>query len=91
MALVELITKDDLEKFKLELFAELKTLLSSGNNGADKKWLRSAEVRKMLGISPGTLQNLRINGTLPYSLVGSIHYYRLEDINKMLEKEKSWR
>ena len=91
MAMIELITKDDLEKFKLELFAELKTLLASDNPGTDKKWLRSSEVRKMLGISPGTLQNLRVNGTLPFSLVGSIHYYRLQDINKMLEKEKSRR
>lgn len=91
MAMVELITKDDLEKFKLELFGQLKELLSAGEGSVDKKWLRSAEVRKMLGISPGTLQNLRINGTLPYSLVGSIHYYRLADINKLLEKGKSWK
>ncbi|EHQ25081.1 helix-turn-helix domain-containing protein [Mucilaginibacter paludis] len=46
---------------------------------------KSCEVRKMLNISPGTLQNLRINGTLRFTKIGSIMYYKLEDINKVLE------
>jgi len=53
--------------------------------GQSKKWLKSSEVRKLLNVSPGTLQNLRINGTLRFSKVGSIMYYKLEDINKLLE------
>ena len=40
----------------------------------------------MLGISPGTLQNLRINGTLTYSKIGGMMYYRYQDIMKLLEK-----
>lgn len=40
----------------------------------------------MLNISPGTLQNLRINGTLRFTKMGSIIYYKLEDINKILEE-----
>ena len=39
----------------------------------------------MLNISPGTLQNLRINGTLRFTKMGGIIYYKLEDINKILE------
>lgn len=35
--------------------------------------------------SPGTLQNLRINGTLNFTRIGSIIYYKQEDINKLLE------
>jgi predicted site-specific integrase-resolvase len=53
--------------------------------GQSKKWLKSNEVRKLLNISPGTLQNLRINGTLRYTKMGSIIYYKQEDINKVLE------
>jgi hypothetical protein len=53
--------------------------------GQSKKWLKSSEVRKMLNISPGTLQNLRINGTLRFTKIGSIMYYKLEDINRVLE------
>jgi ribonucleotide reductase beta subunit family protein with ferritin-like domain len=86
MTAIELITKADLREFKSELLTEIKQLMQPGQ-GQSKKWLKSVEVRKLLGISPGTLQNLRINGTLRFSKVGSIMYYRLEDINKILEGE----
>jgi hypothetical protein len=84
MTAIELITKEDLKQFKGELLTEIKAILQP-EQGQSKKWLKSNEVRKMLNISPGTLQNLRINGTLSYSKVGSIMYYKLEDINKVLE------
>ena len=80
---VELITKEDLEKLKNELIQELTQLLTK-NKVPAKTWLRSAEVRKMLSISTGTLQNLRINGTLPYSKIGGITYYKAEDIANLL-------
>ncbi len=82
---VDLITKEDLADFKMQLIGELKTLLAPQST-VQKKWLRSAEVRKMLNVSPGTLQNLRINGTLPFTKVGSISYYELTDIEKMMKK-----
>jgi hypothetical protein len=81
---VELITREDLREFKTELLNELKQIMQPGQ-GQSKKWLKSSEVRKMLNISPGTLQNLRINGTLRFTKIGSIMYYKLEDINKVLE------
>jgi hypothetical protein len=43
-------------------------------------------VRKLLNISTGTLQNLRINGTLPYTRMGSILYYKQADIDKILNE-----
>ena len=81
---VELITREDLREFKNELLIELKQIMQPGQ-GQSKKWLKSSEVRKMLNISPGTLQNLRINGTLRFTRIGSIMYYKLEDINKIFE------
>lgn len=86
MTAIELITKEDLREFKSELLTEIKQLMQPGQ-AQSKKWLKSAGVRKLLGISPGTLQNLRINGTLRFTKVGSIMYYKLDDINKILESE----
>ena len=83
---VELLTKEDLRQFKAELVQELKDAFGAGAKPQDKRWLKSSEVRKLLGISPGTLQNLRINGTLAYSKMGGMMYYRYEDIVKLLEK-----
>ncbi|MEJ7694097.1 helix-turn-helix domain-containing protein [Daejeonella sp.] len=81
---VELITREDLKTFKNELLNEIKQIVKSPQ-GQSKQWLKSSEVRKLLNISPGTLQNLRINGTLRYTKIGGMMYYKLEDIHKLLE------
>lgn len=81
---VELVTREDLRRLE-DLLKEIKQIVQPGQSQA-KKWLKSSEVRKMLNISPGTLQNLRINGTLRFTKMGSIIYYKLEDINKILEE-----
>jgi len=39
----------------------------------------------MLNISPDTLQNLRIKGTLPYRKIGETMFYKRADILKMIE------
>lgn len=80
----QLITKGDLVEFKNSLISELKEIVNQ--NPEPKKWLKSAEVKELLQISPGTLQNLRINGTLDYTKVGSIIYYKYDDLKKLLEK-----
>jgi hypothetical protein len=85
----QLITLGDLEQFKTALLNELVRILQQPQQAQTKAWLKSSEVRKHLGISPGTLQNLRVNGTLPFSRIGSIIYYKLEDIQKLLESSNS--
>jgi hypothetical protein len=81
---VELITKEDLQQFGRELLQQFKQLFGQPQF-SEKQWLKSAEVRKLLKVSPGTLQNLRINGTLSFTKVGGIMYYKLGDINNLLE------
>jgi hypothetical protein len=76
----EIITVEDLQTFKSELINDIKVLLKEQTGQPVKKWLKSYEVRKLLNISPGTLQNLRINGTLPYTKIGGVMYYDYADI-----------
>ncbi|XCF04815.1 helix-turn-helix domain-containing protein [Tamlana crocina] len=83
-----IITTEDLYDFKLELLEEIKQLLQSQNGTPVKKWLKSPEVMKLLGISPGTLQNMRINGTIPYTKVGGILYYDYHEIMGVLENNR---
>ena len=80
---IEIITKDDLRRIE-NLLGEIKGLIKPGQ-AQSKQWLKSYEVRKLLNISPGTLQNLRVNGTLRYTKIGGLLYYKLEDIEKLLE------
>lgn len=77
----DLLTKKDLADFKRELFA-----LLAGKPAERPKWLKAVEVRKMLGVSHGTLQNLRVNGDLPYSKVGGTYFYKAEEVDQMLER-----
>ncbi len=83
-----IITTDDLREFKMELLDAIKKILTKQSSGTLKKYLKSSEVMEMLQISPGTLQNLRINGTLPYSKMGGIIYYDSEDIQKVMNDSR---
>ncbi len=87
MAQIDFITKDDLELFKRDLIREITALIKPKSDDR-KQWLRSVEVRKLLHISPGTLQNFRINGTLSFTKVGGIFFYKYDDIFKVLEKKQ---
>ncbi len=83
---VEIITKEDLQAFRRQLLEDLQELLlKKFAPPARQQVLKSADVRRLLQISPATLQNLRINGTLPYTRIGGSLYYRQEDINRLLE------
>jgi len=82
---VQILTTEDLQNFKSELFTELKAFLKTDATPI-KKWLKSDEVKKILKVSPGTLQTLRINGTLQYTKIGGIIYYDYEHIQKTMQE-----
>jgi hypothetical protein len=84
---IEVITREDLNEFRTLLLSDLKDLLKI-NSQQPKQWLKSSEVRKLLNISPGTLQTLRINKTLSYTKIGGIIYYAQSDIDKILNENK---
>lgn len=88
----EIITQEDLENFRTELIVEIRELLTETQpqkvQEEEIRLLKSHQVQRMLGISPGTLQNLRINGTLPYSKIGGVIFYDKQEILKVLEINK---
>ena len=84
----QIITTDDLYEFRIELLGEIKKLFKEHGGQPSKKWLKSVEVRKLLGVSHVTLQTMRINGTLPFTKIGGILYYDYEDIQKALSNNK---
>jgi hypothetical protein len=81
---VELMTKEDLQQFRAELLSEIRQMLTFIPE-KPKEWIKSAEVKKLLKISSGTLVNLRINGRLTFSKIGGTYYYRYPDLMKMIE------
>ena len=87
---IEILTKDELQVFKQELIAELKQILAQSASYSihSRPYLQASDVRKMLGISPGTLQHLRVTGQLPFTKIGGKTFYQAEDIQKMMEGNK---
>jgi hypothetical protein len=81
---VQIITKEDLDEFREKLLNDIKGLLGQRKD-EPAKWLKSYQVKNLLKISPGTLQNLRVNGTLTFTKIGGIMYYKYEDIIRVLE------
>lgn len=81
----QLLTVEDLNDFKKQLLFEIKGMLKEFVGQPNKKWLKSKDVTKLLGISPGTLQTLRDNGTIPYAKVGGIIIYDSTSIQKILK------
>ena len=81
---VEILTKEDLQAFRIQLLNDIKELLFI-KQSAKMEWLRSSEIRKTLKISTGTLQNLRVTGKLKPAKIGGILFYRNSDLEKLLD------
>ncbi|TDS09816.1 helix-turn-helix domain-containing protein [Sphingobacterium paludis] len=82
---IDHVTREDFMELKALLIEIKESLNGKVSKQEDKTWLKSVEVRKLLGISPGTLQNLRVNGSLPFRKIGGSMYYKLSDIHQLME------
>ena len=85
----QLVTLKDLHEFKNELLIEVKKSIKETTGQPVKRWLKTNEVRKILGVSITTLLTLRINGVLRYSKIGGCLYFDYEDVIKVMEQNKS--
>ena len=83
---VNLVTTDDLARFKSEIMDEIIKRLPKKLE--QNEWLKSKQVLEMLNISPGPLSNLRNSGQLPSKKLGGNHFYKLETINNLLNKDE---
>ena len=48
-------------------------------------WIDSEDLMRVLHISKRTLLKLRANGTIPFSRIGNKFYYKIEDIQRILQ------
>jgi Helix-turn-helix domain len=84
----QLVTIGDLEAFKLEIITIISQAIKNSKGLKTKKWLKSSEVRKLIGVSPGKLQTIRETGLLSFTKIGGNIYYDQEDIIKLFENNK---
>jgi isocitrate dehydrogenase kinase/phosphatase len=84
-----IVTLEDLQNFKEELLAEIGKLLGQRQTTPLRKWLKSHEVRRLLTLSQGTLNQLRASGKLPFTKIGRVIFYDYDDILKMIDQNKT--
>ncbi len=80
---IEVINKADLEAFRKSLLHDLAEIITH-HKGEQKEYLRTKEVRQLLGISNGTISSLRIKGLLQPSKIEGVYYYKWSEIKKLL-------
>jgi hypothetical protein len=88
----ENVTKEDLQQFGLLLINQIKSifekeLIQDKDDILSPEWLKGRAVRKLLDISAGSLQNLRISGKVRYRKVLGSYYYNKADLLAMFDKK----
>ncbi len=86
---VNIVTKEDLEQFRESLLNDIRELLIKNKTISIDHWIKSGEVMDKLDISPGTLQNFRLNGTIPFSKLGGILFYDQVKIDGILRSNET--
>jgi hypothetical protein len=82
----QIATKEDLIELEKSLKAHFAELIVSHR---PKKFIKTGELKKILGLSDSGVQNLRISGILPFTRLNGTIYYDWDEIVAILEKGKS--
>lgn len=89
----DMITKEDLRQFGLELLGNIGTLITQSKEGygdvIDQEWIKSKQVRKLMNMSPGSVQNLRVTEKVRFKKIGGSYYYNKADLLKLFTDERS--
>lgn len=85
------VTKEDLRQFSLLLLDKIAILLKeqaqAKNETDNAEWIKTGSVRKMLDLSAGSVQNLRISGKVRFKKVLGSYYYNREDLQNLFKDE----
>jgi hypothetical protein len=81
------ITAEDLERQHQKVVDEVKFAVSNIDS-SNVRWIRSKQVKELLGISDSKLQTMRINRSITYSQIDGTYFYDKESILSLLEQNK---
>ena len=82
------ITLPSMESIREELspilskIDELSSIVSKTET--NKEYYRNKDLKKKFGFSDGTIINYREQNIIPWTKIGDIHYYPVEELNRML-------
>jgi hypothetical protein len=89
----EIVTKEDLRQFGLLLVDKIEAVFKDKDSGRketlEPEWIKSKSVRKLLDISAGSVQNLRMTHKVRFKKVLGSYYYNKEDLLKLFKDESN--
>jgi len=89
----EIVTKEDLRQFGLLLLDKIQAVFKDKDSGRietlEPEWIRSKSVRKLLDISAGSVQNLRMTQKVRFKKVLGSYYYNKKDLLKLFKDESN--
>jgi len=81
-------TKADIAQAKAEIIAFIKQTLSESDiktsSTQTKEYLRSRDVKAMLGVSDNKLKDMRIKGEIPFIKKGDTYFYPTKEFQKSM-------
>lgn len=85
---VEVITREDLHAFRMQLLEDIKSLLKQGKETSleNVEGYKTANVRKILGCSVNKLVSLRVARKIRTKKIGGTVYYNREDVKRLVEE-----
>ncbi|MBU3661526.1 MAG: helix-turn-helix domain-containing protein [Flavobacteriales bacterium] len=88
--MAEIATKDELEFLldqKLEKFAEKILEIFKAPNFSQRKWLKAAELKKILPLSDYRITEMRARGLLNFQKLGGTYYYAVDSIDNLINSK----
>ena len=81
------ITAEDLERQLQKVVDEVKSAVTITDSN-NVRWIRSKQVKELLGVSDSKLQTMRINRSITSSQIDGTYFYDKESILSLLEQNK---
>lgn len=88
----DMITKEDLRQFGLELLGNIGALITQTKEVqgeiVEQEWIKSKQVRLLMNMSPGSVQNLRVTQKVRFKKILGSYYYNKVDLLKLFTDER---
>ena len=81
------INAEDLERQLQKVVDEVKSAVTITDSN-NVRWIRSKQVKELLGVSDSKLQTMRINRSITYSQIDGTYFYDKDSILSLLEQNK---
>lgn len=86
----EILTLEDIRGEISPILSELEELKSTITNTSLKKYYRNKDLKKVFGLSDGTINDYRNKNTIPYTQIGSIFFYPIKEIDDILKQNSNY-